>query len=54
MRPCGLFGAVCTLGDLGGGHRLPRMEDRAVHALFRVLAVEWPVEWGWAVATSVV
>jgi hypothetical protein len=30
------------------------MEDGAVHALFRVFAFEWPVEWGWAVATSVV
>jgi len=30
------------------------MEDGAVHALFRICAFEWPIEWGWTVAASVV
>jgi hypothetical protein len=29
------------------------MEDCAIDALFRVLAFEWSIEWGWAITTSV-
>ena len=54
VRPCRLVGAVRSLGDLGGRHRLPGVQHGAVDALLRVLPFERPIEGRRAVATSFV